>query len=99
MGQAGIPEIPPLPFLSQTRPRLTLTAASSCPLLMTPPCHGVLDVPPNPSPPHSPWGGGTGGQVPPLPLAQRMHQLSEQLHVYLGVSRGVSRLLYPDITV
>lgn len=95
----------PLPFLSQTRPLLTLTAAPSCSLLLTPPSHGVLDIPHDPSPPHRlvlpclPCGKCTSGQVPALPLAQRMQQFSEQLHVYLGVSRGVSRLLYPDITV
>lgn len=41
----------PLAAFSQIR-LLTLTAASSCPLLLSPPSHRVLDVPQEPSHPH-----------------------------------------------
>lgn len=91
----------PLAFFSQIR-LPTLTAASSCPLLLSLPSLWVLDVPHDPSHPHNlvlPHLPHTSGQVPAPPIAQRIHQLSVQLHVYLGVSRGVPRLLHPDITV
>lgn len=62
MGQADIPQIPPLPCFSQTRPFLLPAAASRCALLLIPPGCGLLAAPHKPSPhpslllPHLPVG-------------------------------------------